>query len=297
MHRNWFSPDTMVQSIDIIWDLAPYPCDSVQGDSVIWQAETPVFFPKPMKSPQEATEWFVQTKPLARFENLERTRVNSVDGWIVIGTLMFLLLIVLSKQFNPRRFFLLLTAGFSSNGLHQLLREWNPTRHFFALVFTLVYIFSVSLFSASLIPFFLGGSSESYADTSSAAIPMLMILVGSVVLFRIIMAWLLGFLFDSSEPATFYRANMLSHLLVFSIVAMVLAIVVTYMPLNLFWYLSLFISALLLIISLLRSLMIGLSMHRYSGLLIFLYLCALEIVPVLVLIKSIGLISARSFTG
>lgn len=287
----------MAHSTDYIWDLTPYHPDYMLFDTVLRQSEKPVFVPKPMKSPDEATEWFVQTKPLARFEYFERPKISLVDGWLVTGTILFLFLIVLSKQFNQRRFLLLIKAGFSNKGLNQLLREWNPTRHFFALIFTLIFVFSVSLFISALMPGFFGRNNEAFAETFPELLSSIMVIIASVVLFRIIMAWLFSFLFDSVDSATLYLSNLLSHLLVFSLVAMVLAVVVVFIPLAIFWYLSLFISGLLLIINLVRSLLIGLSEHRYSGLLIFLYLCALEIVPVLVLIKSIGLISAKSFPG
>jgi hypothetical protein len=286
----------MFQANFYVWDLMPYHPDWVLGDSSVNQSIRPAFYPDPIKSPREATEWFVQTKPLSKIEILERPAENMLTQWFVLGFIFFLFLIVLSKQFNPRKFLLLFRAGFSASGLNLLLREWNPSKHVFALVFTLIYIASVSLLAISLLPGFTEGKAD-FDETSPEFLSKVVILIGAIVFFKVFMAWFLSYLFDTVETTAMYLANMLSHILVFSVTAMILSILLLFVPMEILWYLSLLIIVILLIISLIRSVMIGLLEYRYSGLLLFLYLCALEIAPVLVLIKSIGLISANSFSG
>jgi len=280
----------MLLAQNYVWDLTPYHSEWRIGDSAVHHSTKPVFYPDPIKTPQEATEWFVQTTPLTKFEFLERPTENLLNQWVVLGIIIFLLFIVFSKQANPRKFYLLFSAGFSATKLQLLLREWNPVRHIFAPLFTLVYVASASMLILSLLP----GFSDKLADPSAISpefFTKVMLLIGAIVFFRIFMAWLLSYLFTTIETTTQFLANMLSHMLVFSVTSMILTILLIFVQLEILWFISLFVVALLLLLSLIRSLMIGLLEHSYSGLLLFLYLCALEIVPFLVLFKSIGLIS------
>lgn len=242
-----------------------------------------------------ATERFVSSIPAGDIHIKIRRSDESNSDWIALAILVLTVIVVITKQLNARRFLLLLKAGFSNNGLNQLMREWNPSKSILALLIGLLYVASVSLITATLLPAF---NPEFRSEiTFEWLIGRILPIMGLFVLAKIFLIRLLGYLFQTSETTTFYLAGMFSYFLYSSLIAIPLSIILVYTSALLLKQITIYIIIIFLIYRVLRSFFIGSREHKYSGLLLFLYLCALEIAPTVIFIKTMLLMSSGKLPG
>ncbi|MDP3463724.1 MAG: DUF4271 domain-containing protein [Bacteroidales bacterium] len=269
------------------------------ADTIV-QAETsrsPSFLPWKLLEAEKkiATERFVSSLPIGDIHIKTRSSDENASDWIALGILLLTAIVVITKQLNARRFLLLLKAGFSNNGLNQLMREWNPSKSILALLIGLLYISSVSLITATLLPAF---NPEFRTEiTFEWLIGRILPVMGLFVLAKIFLIRLLGYIFQTSETTAFYLAGMFSYFLYSSLIAIPLSIILVYTSALLLKQITFYIVIIFLIYRVLRSFFIGIREHKYSGLLLFLYLCALEIAPTVIFIKTMLLISSGKLPG
>ncbi|MBU1010303.1 MAG: DUF4271 domain-containing protein [Bacteroidetes bacterium] len=238
---------------------------------------------------------FVLNKPTQTIAPAVRNANDQSTDWIILGFVIMAGLVVLSKQLNARRFKLLIAAAFGNTQLFQLLREWNPTRNILFGIFTLTYVASASLLTVELMPMLLSSSANEF--NSFLLFPKAAIILAAVILFKIIVIKFLGFLFKTGEATLFVLTNMLSQFLTSSLVLIPLAVLLAFFPSENLRQIILYIIILLLLFRYLRSFSVGMLERRYSVLLLFLYLCTLELAPLLLFVKIIYLISSGQAVG
>jgi len=238
---------------------------------------------------------FVLNKPTQTIAPVLRNTNDQSTDWIILGFVIMAGLVVLSKQLNARRFKLLIAAAFGNNQLFQLLREWNPTRNILYGIFTLTYVASASLLTVELMPLLLNRSTEEF--NSFLLFPRAASILAAVILFKIIMIKFLGFLFKTTGATLYVLTNLLSQFLISSLVLIPLAVLLAFFPGENLRQIILYIIILLLLFRYLRSFSVGMLERKYSVLLLFLYLCTLELAPLLLFVKIIYLISSGQAVG
>jgi hypothetical protein len=202
--------------------------------------------------------------------------------WALLGA--FLLLAGVKFRYE-KRFKMVLASIFSKNTANQLIRESgivnSPTFLYYFAIFIIVSI----VFIYQVINYY-SADNEIFTNHFLIYLKILSAYLG-LALFKFILIFLAGLLFKNPETANENIQNIILFNLTGSMVLLPLLVLVHYSSTTLFLYISFSVIALLLIIRVLRSFLIGLGDRRFSLFHLFLYLCTLEILPVIVVAKFI----------
>jgi len=225
----------------------------------------------------------VGRKPVSLQEKLLTQETSFSGSFIGLLPLVMFASIVLTKAIYPRRFFQMITASFSNNAQWQLLREWYPLNNGLTYLYTFLYFIGFALLIQSIAEHTGGGlfiTGNNYLD--------LLILFGGVSFIisgKYITIMALAVIFNSRESGERYLTNQITFTLI-SVLLMIPILLVLNFQAN-EWSLigSLVVLGLAQLARIMRSMRVGLTEKAFGLLYLFLYLCALEIVPLLVLVK------------
>jgi len=98
---------------------------------------------------------------------------------------------------------------------------------------------------------------------------------------------ILGIVFKTKETTYNYLLNLMIFAIITGPVILFFLVFIVYLKTPAILYLCLAIIILLFIFRFIRGFLIGMALTRFSYLLLFVYLCSLEILPLLVLLKFI----------
>jgi hypothetical protein len=206
--------------------------------------------------------------------------------WI-LGLLLFcFVLLAWAQVFYRRRLRLILMAPFSKRFLSQLVREGDLFSERISIAAGLIYLLTTSLFIF-----------EGYE---------LMIvkgyrgLLGGLPLFAMIGIFLLGFwvlktgmiqflsfIFRTRTTSREYILNILIINILTGLVLLPLLVFAVYLKSVIFLWFCMIIFALLFIFRFVRGFLIGISITKFSYVFLFVYLCSLEILPLIVMMKVV----------
>ena len=236
---------------------------------------------------------FVTEKSSVKIVPKIRKDTSKVDNSSLLILSLVLILFVLSKQLFPRRFQQLWQAMGGETKLNLMLREWNPSLSMPGIVFFFTYTLLFAKFLQLLASQFLA--------VASRAIPahfywQILSITSIVILLRLGLKKFVAQLFKAHEINTRYNANEFSYYLIASLILFLGLLAMIFQQGTISFYIASIALFIILTYNLLRSLFIGLSTGRFSILYLFLYLCALEIVPFLLLIKTVSLLASGQFS-
>jgi len=120
------------------------------------------------------------------------------------------------------------------------------------------------------------------------------ICAGGLLLFwliKISFIWFLGVVFRTIPTTQDYLQNILAFSFITGIFLLPLLILTTFLHSNIIAYITLISIGLLYFFRVMRGFFIGISLKKFSYLFLFVYLCSLEILPLLVILKGLYLIS------
>ena len=207
---------------------------------------------------------------------------NSND-W-VFGIFLVCMVILAGVIYNKFRRFRQITNTFKSyRNIHNLVREGNLFTEFSALLLFMVFSFTSSL----LIYFAAMGYQNIPGLTNEGAYLFLKITAAFTLLylFRIFMNAIIGYVFKNNELSYYYVINIFVIDLFLGIILLPLLILLVYLKLPFLLYMGFFIYAAIFLYRLLRGIIIGSSGTKFSKVYLILYLCTLEILPLIVLVK------------
>lgn len=236
---------------------------------------------------------FVTEKSSVKIVPKIRKDTTKVDNSSLLILSLVLILFVLSKQLFPRRFQQLWQAMGGETKLNLMLREWNPSLSMPGIVFFFTYTLLFAKFLQLLASQFL--AVESWAIPTHFYWQILTI-TSIVILLRLGLKKFVAQLFKAHEINTRYNANEFSYYLIASLILFLGLLAMIFQQGTISFYITSITFIIILTYNLLRSLFIGLSTGRFSILYLFLYLCALEIVPFLLLLKTVSLLASGQFS-
>jgi hypothetical protein len=208
---------------------------------------------------------------------------NNWIFWIILAAFAVL---TMTRYYHEKRLKLLGSAIFKRSSALQLIRE-SPVyahRSFFPLL--TIYIVSVTLFFYQ--------SAEILSPGSSEGIKTLIIFaefLGAYLLYsllKIFVIWLISVTFKNPDTAREYIQNILIYNLVLGILLLPLLLLMIYTYHEIFLYLAAGIAAIILGLRFIRGIAIGLSDPKFSLFHLFLYLCTLEILPLVFVAKFLS---------
>ncbi len=207
------------------------------------------------------------------------------EDWISILLLLGFVLLAISKFIFRKRFNDFFKAFWARNYSNQLMREGNIFKEQFGLLMFLLYLISVPLFySISLI--YLLPTYES--KLSLVLVTQIVILFLILWSYRVLFIKITSFIFKTPKPS----AEILTQLFIFNLISAVAVLpfitLFYYSEFTVFLIIGIIIWSLIQIYRFIRLFIIGFSYSIFSGLHLFLYLCTLEIVPIIILIKIVN---------
>lgn len=228
---------------------------------------------------------FIISQPAASIEPIDRPVPQSASQWESIIILFAFGLIVAARQLFPRKFSQSLLSATANNHLNQMLREWIPPKHILGIVYFLLYVlmFSLLIFHVSMT------IQPAWSDRYSGQgfYWMICLVVAAVIGFKSAAILLLAKLFKTKKQSLNYLSNQFSFLLVGGIYYLVLSLALVYGQRDSGLVLIIIFAVIFMIYRVIRSFFSALPERSYGLLYLFLYLCALEIMPLLLLAKTI----------
>lgn len=208
------------------------------------------------------------------------------NNWIFWILLAGFAVLTLTRYYHEKRLKLFGSSIFKRSAFIQLIRE-SPIyshRSFFPML--LIYIISVTLLIHQTVEISSPGSSEEI-KTLLVFLQFLGIYIAFSLL-KILVIWLTSVTFKNTETAKEYIQNILIYNLVLSILLLPLLLLIIYTYHELFLYIAGGLVMIMIFLRFIRGVAIGLSDPKFSLFHLFLYLCTLEILPLVVAAKFLS---------
>ncbi len=202
--------------------------------------------------------------------------------WIPAVLLMGLILMAWGRLFFRRRMEMIFRGVFAKNYANQLIREGNLFNERIGLVLFFIHLSMASLFVYLAIPLF------DIRQPEVGGLILYLFIAAAITglwLFKVILVKLLSLLFNTAENSRELLANMYLYNLFTGIVLMPALWGMAFADRAIFFYIGLLIIALIYIFRLGRQAVVGFTVNKFSGFHLILYLCTLEILPMIVLAK------------
>jgi hypothetical protein len=212
--------------------------------------------------------------------------VDFTNNWIFWVLLAGFVILTMTRYYHEKRLKLFGTSVLKRSAATQLIRE-SPVyshRSFFPML--LIYIISVTLLIYQSVEISSPGSTEGIKT-----LLMFVELLGVYIAFsmiKILVIWLISVTFKNTETAKEYIQNILIYNLVLGILLLPVLVLITYSYHELFLYLAVGLALIMIFLRFIRGIAIGLSDPKFSLFHLFLYLCTLEILPLLVAAKFLS---------
>jgi len=203
--------------------------------------------------------------------------------WVLAILVLCFILLAWVQVFYHKRILQIFRAPFSKRFINQLTRDGNLFRERIVIALGIVYILTFSLllyeFNEQVLRFTLQGV------TGITLYWLITVINIGVLAAKVALVRFLGAIFKTRETTNNYLLNLLIFALLSGPVLLTALIFIVYLKSIIILYICLFIFILLLVFRFMRGFFIGMALTKFSYLFLFVYLCSLEILPFLVLIK------------
>lgn len=210
---------------------------------------------------------------------------NQQSDWLV-GILIFCFFVISYIRITRKKYVKDMLLGLYSRPMfRQLIREGSLYSSGLAFPMTLVVLLTYSVFTYQLINLF-----NPAALANTIQIQLLSYFFGGILILLLTKTLFVrsaGFLFKTSELAEEYASNSYYFHIITAVSLLPFLFFSIFDKSSILIFLALIVSALLFIYSILRGILISLEMRKYSPYQNLLYLCTLEFLPILVIIKAI----------
>ena len=208
------------------------------------------------------------------------------NDWIFWILFAGFAVLTMTRYYHEKRMKLFGSAVFKRSASLQLIRE-SPIyshRSFFPML--LIYIISLTLLIHQSVEISSPGSTGGI-KTLLVFLEFLGIYIAFSVL-KISVIWLISVTFKNTETAKEYIQNILIYNLVLGIILLPVLLLIIYTYHELFLYLAGGLVMIMIFLRFVRGISIGLSDSKFSLFHLFLYLCTLEILPLVIAAKFLS---------
>ncbi len=217
------------------------------------------------------------------------SRSNYPSDWIVLSFLGCFIILAWVQFFYFKRMKQILYAPLSQRFLNLLTKEGNLFKERISIALTLVYLFSYSLFLSLILKEYVPGHLARFGAPQVFA--LCAVATSLFWMLKIYIISLLGTVFRTYFTTKDYLQNILVSIFTTGLILLPLLILTIFLHSDILLYITMISICLLYIFRVMRGYFIGISMKKFSYLFLFVYLCTLEILPLLVILKGIFLLS------
>ncbi len=218
------------------------------------------------------------TKVLSKAEKYQ-------DDWIFILIIVGFALLAFVQVFYNRRLKMIFQAVYARHYASQLVREGNIFNERISIFLFLIYLisFSIFLFEAFKIFSINTGFMPDYIFYMELLASIFLIWIVKVILIQ-----LSGIIFTTRQRSFEYLLNIYMINLVIGLFLICILLPMIYLNGKLFFYIGLGFLLFMFIFKLIKGVAIGFSYTKFSRFHLFLYLCTLEILPLVLLVKFLS---------
>jgi len=208
---------------------------------------------------------------------------NAQPDWVLAVLVCCFILLAWVRVFYPKRIQQIFRAPFSKRFINQLTRDGNLFRERIAVALGMVYILTFALLFYECNEKVFGITIQGVTGISFYGLIIAMSI--GILAVKVTLVQFLGAIFKTRETTNNYLLNLLIFALLSGPVLLTALVFIVYLKSVVILYICLLIFILLLAFRFMRGFFIGMALTKFSYLFLFVYLCSLEILPVLVLIK------------
>ena len=204
------------------------------------------------------------------------------NNWVTAMLIISFTLIALSKGIFQRKFNLIIRALYNNRNFNALIKEVNIFNEFQSWLLFVAYVLNFSLFIYFLIRFYAGRLPSGYGFYDYGEILIFFFIFN---LMKLLIIRVIGAIFKTSAKSNEYMALNFIFSLVAGMFIFPLLVLIFYSNMIFILYTSLIIISLYYLFQLYKDFFIGSGVIKFSKVYLFIYLCTLEILPVMILIK------------
>jgi hypothetical protein len=219
-------------------------------------------------------------------KHLDPLAVNrqSTD-WITLVFLTCLIILAWIQTIYQKRFIQIFRAVFQPHYVNQLEREGNLFRERITLGLSFIYFTIGSIFIYQIFREF-ESVPVGFSNLGFAAIIFASLLIYQ--LFKSMIVYTTGIIFNTTEHSRQFQLNSLIFNTIIGIVLFPIAIIALYWDSTVYLIIGSVIVSLLVVYRLIRDILLGMANKSYNLFYLFLYLCTLEILPLVLVYKAIS---------
>lgn len=252
---------------------------------IIFQADTISKDTLATKEKPEAYQSLISEELKSTEIKSESRPADHLPFWVPMILILAFVMLAWGRLFFHRRLTMIFKAVFAKNYANQFIREGNLFNERIGLVLFMIYLTMMALFVYLAIPLH-----TEITFTWPESMVYMAILGGFTGLwfFKVIMVKVLSLLFNTNEYSQELLSNMYLFNLFAGIVLLPLVSCMAFAHSQIFFYISLIVIALIYTFRIFREAIIGFRVIKFSVFHLFLYLCTLEILPLIVLAKILS---------
>jgi len=237
-----------------------------------------------MATPVHAYSKSIFTSHLLQTRNNKPLEIQKFQPDWILGIFLFgFILLAWTNFFYFNRMKQIILAPLSKRFINQLIRDGNLFKERISVTLATIYILSFSLLLYQIDQLIL-----KLPLWNIRGILIYLSIVGSLIVFWLVkigLIRLLGTIFKTSGTTHYYLLNLLVFSIIDGLVLLPLLVGIVYLKSIFLLYITLIFCIFLFLFRFLRGFFIGLTLTKFSYLFLFVYLCSLEILPLLMVIK------------
>lgn len=232
---------------------------------------------------EPATEYFGEHYLMPQNQVKQLEKAESVD-WAFPLLILSLLFVAIAKQQYFGRFKQIISASLASRFFNQMEREGNLFDERITLLLFANFLLVFSMLTFQTLQYF------SVLKSLSLAHPLIIVSVSMLVFifFFVLKYYLLvflGWVFKSITAARVYLKNILIFNMLIGVMLLPFVFINLYLSSDIFLFCAWGVFIMANILKALRGILLGYNATHFSGYYLILYLCGVEIVPLLLIYK------------
>lgn len=233
------------------------------------------------KAKESVGRFFIEKGKVEIKENKREENI-ATSNWIHFSLLFWVIVLVFARQSFSIRLRQIVVATINTKQVKQLQREGNLLKQGYPVLLMLLYAFSISLFAFIYINQKLPNS---FYFSQSEGFFLLFGIVISFHFLKFLIIWIFGILFETLDLTVRYLIDHYIFYISEGLILFPFLILFIYSGLIVFLYAAMAMLIILWLFRLQRAIVIGIGGINFSRSYLFLYLCTLEVLPILMLYK------------
>ena len=215
---------------------------------------------------------------------VEREVTFVASSWNFAVLLLAMILMVINKFLAPQRSYAIMTLLFQNGGREKTIRESNLFFNFVSLIILTSFIMLFSMFIQRF--YLIYGGNYILHDGVDFFMDIVFVIV-TMIIFNYLLTSLYSWLFKSEEMLLLHVSSVVSLMSLAVMILIPSILLLLFYPYKFVYVITLTLLLILFIIRLIKLLIEVRMLSKLNFVNIFLYLCTIEVLPILVMSKMI----------